>query len=98
MNNKGFAITTVLYGLMLLFSMLLISLLSVLSIYRNNLEKLMDSTNGSRDILVLKKIDTITSSYTTEERGLYCPTDYPDTCYYISKDINVLTYIEGQTP
>ena len=71
MNNKGFAITTILYGLMLLFSMLLISLLSVLSIYRNNLEKLMDSANGTRDILTMKVKHAEEETEITE-RGLYC--------------------------
>ena len=36
MNNKGFAITTILYGTMLLFSILLISMLGILAFYMSH--------------------------------------------------------------
>ena len=52
MNNKGFAITTILYGTMLLFSMLLVSMLGILASYRANLEKLINNNNGARDIIM----------------------------------------------
>ena len=51
MNNKGFAITTILYGTLILFLMLLLSMLGLLSIYKDRLEILIDSNNGARDII-----------------------------------------------
>ena len=51
MNNKGFAITTILYGTLILFLMLLLSMLSILSTYKDRLEILIDSNNGARDII-----------------------------------------------
>lgn len=55
MNNKGFAITTILYGTLILFMLLFLSLLGILSQYKSNLEKLVESTNGAREIVTLKK-------------------------------------------
>lgn len=51
MNNKGFAITTILYGTLILFLMLLISMLGILSTYKDRLSILIDNTNGARDII-----------------------------------------------
>ncbi len=52
MNNKGFAITTILYGILILFCMLLVAAMGILSTYRNNLEKLNEEVNGTRDIIM----------------------------------------------
>lgn len=51
MNNKGFAITTILYGIMVLFCLLLVTLLSILSAYRKAQDKLINETNGARSII-----------------------------------------------
>lgn len=51
LNNKGFAITTVLYGTLVLSMLLLVSLLGILSQHKNNLEKLINNVNGARDIV-----------------------------------------------
>ena len=51
MNNKGFAITTILYGTLILFLMLLISMLGILSSYKDRLEMLIENNNGARDIV-----------------------------------------------
>ena len=51
MNNKGFAITTMLYGTLILFLMLLLSMLGILATYKDRLEILIDSNNGARDII-----------------------------------------------
>ena len=70
MNNKGFAITTILYGTLLIFSMLLVSMLGILASYRGNLEKLIENTNGgARTIVTMEKQDI--SKY-EGIRGLYC--------------------------
>ncbi len=54
MNNKGFAITTILYGVLIIFCLLLLSMLGILATYRGNLEKLNEKTNGARDIIANK--------------------------------------------
>lgn len=51
MNNKGFAITTILYGTMVLFLMLFVSMLGILSTYKDRLEMLIENNNGARDII-----------------------------------------------
>ena len=53
LNNKGFAITTILYGTLILFILLFISLLGILSQYKKNLERLIESNNGARDIVTM---------------------------------------------
>lgn len=55
LNNKGFAITTILYGALILFLMLFLSLLGILSQYRKNLEKLEEASNGARSIVTMSK-------------------------------------------
>lgn len=51
MNNKGFAITTILYGLLIVFLMLLVSMLGILSSYKDRMEMLIENNNGARDII-----------------------------------------------
>ncbi|MBQ2873447.1 MAG: hypothetical protein IJE89_05560 [Bacilli bacterium] len=58
MNNKGFAITTILYGTLILFLMLLVSMLGLLSTYKDRLSMLIDSNNGARDIINKKFKDS----------------------------------------
>lgn len=94
MNNKGFAITTILYGIMVLFCILLVSMLGILSSYRKTQELLTESTNGSRDIVKYDTfhqvdIDNINSSriiYCDEEKNVtYCcyrSVILPDGGYY----------------
>ena len=48
MNNKGFAITTILYGTLILFLMLLLSLLGILTSYKDRLSILIDKTGAAR--------------------------------------------------
>ena len=71
MNNKGFAITTVLYGTLILFCLLLVSMLGILSTYKNNLDKLINASNGTRDIVKIEKKD-VSSLSGISEPGLYC--------------------------
>ena len=69
MNNKGFAITTILYGTLILFCLLLVSMLGILSTYKSNLDKLINATNGTRDLITIKK-QTMPAEIT--KKGLYC--------------------------
>ena len=57
MNNKGFAITTILYGTLILFLMLLLSMLGILSTYKDRLSMLIDSSNGARAIISNKEVE-----------------------------------------
>ncbi len=98
MNNKGFAITTILFGLVLIFSMLLMSLLGTLSIYRSNMEKLAEGVNGTggaRNMVIKRPVkkDTSGNAFTSESQvsnyaksngsGVYC---------YIEEKINEKCY------
>ena len=56
MNNKGFAITTILYGTLILFMLLLVSMLGILSTYKDRLSMLIDNNNGARDIINYENI------------------------------------------
>ena len=51
MNNKGFAITTILYGILILFLMLLVSMLGILNTYNDRMEMLIENNNGARCII-----------------------------------------------
>lgn len=51
MNNKGFAITTILYGTMILFLMLFLSMLGILSGYKDKMDLLIESNKGARAIV-----------------------------------------------
>ena len=55
-NNRGFAITTVIFGTMILFMLLLFSLLTLSSNYLKNLNLLTDSVNGTRNVGTMKAI------------------------------------------
>ena len=88
MNNKGFAITTIIFGILILFIMLVTSLLGILSTCHNNLRLLVDNNSGSRDIITLKKIEY--ASYNAlinsniKQSGLYCFND-THKCQYVSR-------------
>ena len=70
LNNKGFAITLVLYGTLVLFLLLLVSLLGILSTYKLRIEKIYpEVTRLSCNITTLvgdhdSQILTINSSKT----------------------------------
>ena len=57
MNNKGFAITTILYGTLVLFLMLLLSLLGILTSYKDRLGMLIDNENAARKIIASAKFE-----------------------------------------
>ena len=78
MNNKGFAITTVLYGTLILFCLLLVSMLGILSTYKNNLDKLINASNGTRNLIKMEK-QTVNDASEITKMGLYC---ISGTCSY----------------
>lgn len=61
MNNKGFAITTILYGILILFLMLLLSMLGILSTYKDRMEMLIENNNGARAIINKSYLDESSS-------------------------------------
>lgn len=65
MNNKGFAITGILYGVLLLFLMVLISLLSVLVFRLNRFTTLVDEVSGDMEMKKDNTATHISSSITT---------------------------------
>ena len=81
MNNKGFAISTILYGLMILFIFLFLSLLGILSQQKNNIEKLIENTNGARYIVNGNKEGVTKYECLGECTDDECNCDsYPDEC------------------
>ena len=46
LNNKGFAITTIIYGTLVIFLLLLASLLGILSTHKVRLQKLKEKEAG----------------------------------------------------
>ncbi len=47
-SNNGFAISSVLYGLLILFMLLLLSMFGILSAYKLKIDKLINDGNGAR--------------------------------------------------
>lgn len=88
MNNRGFAITTILFGLMILFCLLLTSLLSILSIYKSNVEKLVENDGAARSTIKMEPDEdyvNITEIKDADKgRGIYCIGSSHDDCRYVS--------------
>ncbi len=49
MNNKGFAITSILYGLLVMFLLIVAGTLKLLYRQKVTMEELIDGTNGARE-------------------------------------------------
>ena len=74
MNNRGFAITSVLYGLLILFLLVMVSTLRILSSQKDMMDELIDGHDGARDIVKLEKISVNfdeTSDYLTPKKAMY---------------------------
>ena len=84
MNNKGFAITTILYGILVLFLLLLLSMMAILSTYKDRLQILIENTNGARDIIngnYIENENNNTGNYSYPADIVYLPrTEYRDDC------------------
>lgn len=65
MNNKGFAITGILYTLFVLFTMILLSILAAISYKRSILEQ---SIIGLEDSFKMEKVETIDSNVINSNR------------------------------
>ena len=74
MNNKGFAITSIIYGLMLLFIVIITSFLSILVGRNRRMDILMDSVYDSiySEVSIDQSaFDNDNNSYVTQKRSLY---------------------------
>ena len=78
MNNKGFAITSIIYGLMILFVMVVSSFLSILVGRMNRMDELLEGvyeTVGYEGIRVCdwctNKFDEESKTFVTPKKGLY---------------------------
>ena len=80
MNNKGFAITTILFGTFVLFCLLLLSLLGILSMHLKNLNLLIDNLNGARNTVTMTR-KNVSNFNNIRENGLYCN---GNECHYCS--------------
>lgn len=68
LNNRGFAITAVLYGLLILFLLLFLGMIRILNTERKRMEKISDEIDKS--IVNMEKID-INSGNVISEGGIY---------------------------
>lgn len=68
LNNRGFAITAVLYGLLILFLLLFLGMIRILNTERKRMEKISNEIDKS--IVNMEKID-INSDYVISEGGIY---------------------------
>ena len=68
LNNRGFAITAVLYGLLILFLLLFLGMIRILNTERKRMEKISDEIDKS--IVNMEKID-INSGNEISEGGIY---------------------------
>ena len=91
LGNKGFAITTIIFGLVVLFLFLLLSMLGILALNKGNLEKLIENGNGARNIATMKVQNasslTVLKQSGNAPGGLYCFTgNGQKTCRYVSRN------------
>ena len=91
MNNKGFAITTILYGTFLLFLLLMLAMLGLLNNYKQNMDKLIDGANGAREIVELKCSDIITDS---NGNGFYHYNELKDTYKGVIKKEEFVSFLK----
>ena len=70
LNNRGFAITAVLYGLLILFLLLFLGMIRILNTERKRMEKISDEIDKS--IVNMEKIEISEGGiYVTPYRGKY---------------------------
>ncbi len=90
LNNKGFAITTALYGTMVLFLMLSAASLGMLATYKTRMEKLMDEEKGAKCIISGECVGPGSSSSTPRTQYLKSMCTATANRYYCSGSSAVL--------
>ncbi len=107
MNNKGFAITGILYGLMVTFILMVLSLLAILSSKKNRLMEITGSITNTIDFKEEVLTQNINLPYVTEKRGKYvfivngtyeCSAYLPPNAHIIATEyvIKVFNYSGGE--
>ena len=75
MNNKGFAITSIIYGLMLLFVVIIASFLSILVGRNRRMDELVKGVHESVEYEIIEvteaDFENENSAYVTTKRALY---------------------------
>lgn len=102
LNNRGFAITAVLYGLLILFLLLFLGMIRILNTERKRMEKISDEIDKS--IVNMEKIDINSGIseggiYVTPYRGKYVFNINGDTLkkYYMYLPIySIVSISEGK--
>lgn len=102
LNNRGFAITAVLYGLLILFLLLFLGMIRILNTERKRMEKISDEIDKS--IVNMEKIDINSGIseggiYVTPYRGKYVFNITGDTTkkYYMYLPIySIVSISEGK--
>ena len=100
MNNKGFAITSILFGILILFLLVLVFLLGVLRSQRLRMEKLSDSVNSTIGEVVCDEITDIfvnENKHTIENSGRYIIDIVSNNiCYLYVKKNDYISLNSGQ--
>ena len=71
MNNKGFAISGILYGVLLLFLMVLLGILSVLVSRIKDLDEMVEETSKMVENVGCVDFENTENRFLTKERGKY---------------------------
>ena len=90
LNNKGFAISAVLYSVLILFMLILVSYLTILSGTKKFNTKTLSSINEvmKEEVIEINKVLNDKEYYLTTIRGNYLIELYNMNCYiYLSKDM-----------
>ena len=91
LNNRGFAITAVLYGLLVLFLLLFLGMIRILNTERKRMAKISDEIDNS--IVNMERID-ISSNNVINEGGIYVtPYRGKYVFYYINGDTSKEYYM-----
>jgi len=94
MNNKGFAITSIIYGIMLLFIVIVTSFLSILVGRNRRMDELVKGVYDSLEYeqVNVQKTDfeNENNAYVTPRRGLYY-FEYSDCLTYLPKSVILVT-------
>ena len=96
MNNKGFAITSIIYGLMLLFIVIISSFLSILVGRNRRVDELVDGVYETVEYETINvtqaDFENEHRAYITEKRGLYNFDINGEVCLtYLPKSVILIT-------
>lgn len=91
LNNRGFAITAVLYGLLILFLLLFLGMIRILNTERKRMAKISDEIDDS--IVNMEKITIDSSEGTIGDGGIYVTPYRGKYVFYIGGDTSNKYYM-----